>query len=64
MVVHKPPPLIELAHLDTVPVGPLSVIEPLFVPVHTELLPAVVPPAICVTVIVALDELAVAQTPF
>ena len=58
------PPFVELSHLEIVPVWPLNVIDPLFVPVHTDVLPAVVPPTTCVTVIVAFDELADAQTPF
>ena len=62
MLVHVDPPFVELSHLDTAPVWPLSVIEPL-APVHTDTFPEVVPPTTCVTVIVVVAEFAEAQTP-
>ena len=57
------PPFIERIHFDTLPVCPLNVIVPVFVPEHTAVLPVVVPPTAGVTVIVTDEELPV-QVPF
>ena len=62
-VVHEEPPLVERNHFEIVPDWPLNVTVPLFEVAHTVVAPVVVPPNTGLTVIVALEELADAQTP-
>ena len=62
--VHVDPPLVEDSHLLMLPVFPLNVNVPLFVPEQTaELVPTVPPTETGFTVIVATDEFAALQTP-
>ena len=64
IVLHVLPPSVELSHLITLPVCPLSVNVPLLEPEQTVALDETVPPTETgLTVIVADEELAAVLTP-
>ena len=64
IVLHVLPPSVELSHLITLPVCPLSVSVPLLEPEQTVALEETEPPTETgLTVIVAAEELADEQTP-